>query len=95
MTGIDRRQFQRIALENDAIAIDKSGRELGKVLQASGGGMLIQPTKADVAKTISAGDHLQVTVLEPGTQTSHTIDVVVRFNDGKQIGIEFLGGKST
>ena len=93
MTSIDRRQFQRITLTHDAVAIDKSGRELGKVSQASGGGMMISPVKNEIAATIAIGDRLQVTILEPDTQTSHTIDVIVKFNNGHQIGIEFVSGK--
>ncbi|MCU1310794.1 MAG: hypothetical protein JWO20_1919 [Candidatus Angelobacter sp.] len=91
--GIDRRTFQRIPLTDDAIAVDDTGRELGKVSQASGGGMTIHPPNREVADSLSLGQRLQVTVMEPGTQTSNTIDVVVRYHDGEKIGFEFVTGK--
>jgi hypothetical protein len=90
--GIDRRSFQRIPLTDHAIAVDQSGRELGKVSQASGGGMMIHPNR-EVADSLSLGQRLQVTIMEPDTQTSNTIDVVVRYHDGEKIGFEFVTGK--
>jgi len=91
--GIDRRSFQRIPLADHAIAIDEAGRELGKVSQASGGGMMIHSPNREVAGSISLGQRLRVTVMEPETQTSNTIDVVVRYHDGEKIGFEFITGK--
>jgi hypothetical protein len=90
--GIDRRNFQRIHLTDHAVAVDSSGRELGKVSQAGGGGMMIKPPNKGVADTLSMGQRLQVTIMEPDTQTKHTIDVVVRYHDGEKIGVEFVTG---
>jgi hypothetical protein len=91
--GIDRRQFQRLPLTDDAVAVDKDGRELGKVSQASGGGMMIKPANRGVADSLSMGQQLQVTIMEPASQTANTIDVVVRYHDGEKIGFEFVTGK--
>jgi hypothetical protein len=90
---IDRRQFQRLELSDDAIAVDKSGRELGKVTQASGGGMMVVPKSAEIAKSLTQGERVQITVMEPGSQTRHTIDMVVRYSSVEKIGLEFVGGK--
>ena len=90
--GIDRRQFQRIPLKENAIAVDSAGRELGKVSQAGGGGMMIYPPNRDVADSLALGQRLQVTILEPGSQTAHTMDVVIRYHDGEKIGFEFVSG---
>lgn len=91
-TVIDRRKFDRIELTEDAIAIDENGRELGKVRQAGGGGMLIIMAGEDVASTLKMGDRMRITVAEPKSQTSHTIDIVVRYHDKNQIGCEFVTG---
>lgn len=93
-TPIDRRKFDRIELTEDARALDQSGRELGKVRQAGGGGMLIISASADVAKELAIGEKRRISVVEPSTKTSHTIDVIVRYNDQNQIGCEFLTGPS-
>ena len=91
--GIDRRNFQRLPLADHAVAVDATGRELGKVSQASGGGMMIHPPNREVADSLSLGQRLQVTIMEPESQTSNTIDVVVRYHDGEKIGFEFNTGK--
>jgi hypothetical protein len=73
--------------------VDKDGRELGQVSQASGGGMMIKPANRAVADSLSMGQQLQVTIMEPGSQTANTIGVVVRYHDGEKIGFEFVTGK--
>ena len=93
-TGINRRQFERLVLSEDAAAIDESGRELGTVRETSGGGMMINAHSDDIAESLSIGQRLQVTVREPKTQTAHTIDIAIRYKDGRQIGVEFVTGKS-
>jgi hypothetical protein len=93
-SGSDRRQFERLDLSDDAIAVDASGRELGKVTQASGGGMMIKPKSADIATSLPVGERVTITVMEPGSQTRHTIDMVVRYSSAEQIGLEFIGGKA-
>ena len=90
----DRRKFERLELSDDAIAIDKTGRELGKVTQASGGGMMVKPKSADIATSMPKGERVTITVMEPGSQTRHTIDMVVRYSSSEQIGLEFVGGKA-
>jgi hypothetical protein len=92
-TGINRRQFERLVLSDEAVAVDKDGAELGKVSQAGGGGMLIQAHSAKVADSLSIGRKLQITVIETKLQTSHTIDVVVRHREGNYIGVEFVTGQ--
>jgi len=88
---INRRRFERLEINEDAVAIDEHGRELGKISQASGGGMLIMTTSKEMAESLKVGQKLRVTVLEPGTASasSLTIDVVVRYHDGKAVGLEF------
>ena len=68
-SGSDRRQFERLDLSDDAFAVDASGRELGKVTQASGGGMMIKPKSADIATSLPVGERVTITVMEPGSQT--------------------------
>jgi hypothetical protein len=91
-TGFERRQFKRIDLSEDAYAVDGSGRELGKVRQAGGGGMLIEAATPAIAKSLHLGDRIAVTIMEPKSQTSNAIDVIVRYKDGQQVGVEFITG---
>jgi hypothetical protein len=89
---LDRRSHQRLELTSTTIAVDSEGRLLGRISHAGGGGMQIEP-KPGVAELLPNGTVLRVTVMEPDSQTSHVIDVVVRYNDGKSIGVEFVTGK--
>ena len=84
----DRRQFLRIQVPADAEALDEQGKKLGKVEEAGGGGMRI---RVDGEAAVPAvGARLKITVVEPGTNhVIHTANVVVRFSDGKALGLEF------
>jgi hypothetical protein len=91
--GIERRQFPRLQLSELAYAVDDSGRELGKVSQASGGGMLIKTASETLAGSFKVGDKLRITIIEPGSQASNTIDIVIRYIDKKVMGVEFVTGQ--
>jgi len=86
----ERRQFPRLHLTENTYAVDANGRELGKVSEASGGGMLIRV--ADEKHGLNVGDRVQLSVLEPKSQTSNTIDVLVRYVKGNEVGVEFVTG---
>jgi hypothetical protein len=90
--SIDRRQFPRLEISPEAYAVDAKGRELGKVSYAGGGGMLITANSSEAAQSLEPGKRLSVTVMEPHSQTSNRIDVVVRYRDGNNVGVEFVGG---
>ncbi len=92
MTDINRRQFPRISLSDEAVAMDPQGLCLGRVKQASGGGMSIEMDSAEVREAMKLGKRLTVTILEPGLGTSNTLDVVVRHRLGNRIGVEFVSG---
>ena len=90
----NRRVFKRLMLSDDVIAVDETGRELGKVSETSGGGMMIAAHSQEIADSLPLGKKMQVTVKEPQSQTSNTIDIVVRHKAGTKIGVEFVTGKS-
>jgi hypothetical protein len=88
----DRRQFERLLLPDDAVALDESGRRLGRVSQAGGGGMLILLEVP--AAEFQVGQRLRVTVLEPATSIMHTLDIRVRYLHSDSLGVEFVAGES-
>lgn len=91
--GRERRQFERLELPDDAVAIDDSGRELGRVAQAGGGGMLIHTGSEKAAAGFQPGQKLRITVVEPRSDNRHTLSVVVRYSKGPDVGVEFAGGQ--
>jgi hypothetical protein len=84
-----RRRFQRIALPEEAIAIDQAGHQLGRVCQVSGGGFLIYPALA-VAR-MPVGQRMTITVVEPPTNTSNSVNVEVRYHNANAVGVSFVG----
>jgi len=95
MSDQNRRRHERLSMTEHAIALDDKGRELGKVVKAGGGGVTIESASSDAAARVPMGERLQVTILEPGTQTRNTIDMILRHRVGTQLGFEFVTGKST
>lgn len=85
----DRRQFLRIRVPEDAVALDEEGKKLGRVEEAGGGGLRVR-LEAE-AKPPAAGSRTQITVVEPGSNNViHTAKVLVRYCDGTTLGLEFL-----
>ncbi|MFB3917932.1 MAG: PilZ domain-containing protein [Terriglobales bacterium] len=91
MSYPDRRQFERLALPDDAVALDDSGRRLGLVSHAGGGGMQIRLEVPP--EEFAIGMRLRVNVREPATNINHSIDVVVRYIQSNSLGVEFVTGK--
>jgi hypothetical protein len=89
---VERRQFERLDLSEDALVKDERGQRLGRVTQASGGGMLIALEVP--VEQFALGSRMRVTISEPATQAEeHTIDVVVRYRQPGAIGVEFVTGR--
>lgn len=91
----EQRRFERLQLPEDALAVDDAGRELGRVAQAGGGGMLIHTGSEQAAAGFQAGQRLRITVVEPRSDNRHTLSVVVRYRKGEAVGVEFAGGEET
>lgn len=85
----NRRQFLRIQVPADAVALDEQGKKLGRVEEAGGGGMRIR-LEAE-GKAPAEGSRIKITVVEPGTDhVIHTANVLVRYCQGALLGLEFL-----
>jgi hypothetical protein len=95
MSEQDRRKHERLHMTEHAVAVDRDGREIGKVVQAGGGGMTVEASSTEAAERMPMGERLQITIFEPGSQTRNTIDMVLRHRVGTQLGFEFVTGKST
>jgi hypothetical protein len=92
--SLNRRQFERLRLSEDAIALHESGQKLGKVSSAGGGGFLIYPTSPEASGLLTPGKRLTITVHEPKQNINSTVDVEVRYREGQAVGVEFVGGEA-
>ena len=88
----ERRQFERLAMSEDAIVFDQGGHRLGVVTQVSGSGMQVRLEAA--GQQFRLGQQMRIRVLEPATQAQHSIDVVVRSCLTELLGMEFITGSS-
>jgi hypothetical protein len=91
--SLKRRQFERLKLSEDAIALHSSGTKLGKVSSAGGGGFLIYPTSPEASGLLTPGRRLTITVHEPKQNVNSVVDVEVRYIEGQAVGVEFVGGE--
>ncbi len=88
--GSDRRQFERLEISEEAVAIDENGRKLGRVSHAGGGGMTIM-LDSEFGQTFAPGSRLRIVVEETSTAIRHTVSVEVRYCLGNEVGVEFVG----
>ena len=85
----NRRQFLRIQVPDDAVALDEQGKKLGRVEEAGGGGLRVRMEPEE--QPPAAGSRIKITVVEPGTnKVIHTASVLVRYSDGAALGLEFV-----
>ena len=84
------RKFPRLEISEEARVQDESGRELGIVSEVSGNGMGLLTSSLAVAQSLELGQRMRVTIVEPGSRATNVANVVVRFRDGKKVGMEFV-----
>jgi hypothetical protein len=91
----EKRAFQRFPIAEHAVVLDERGAALGHVVTAGGGGMTIQAESAAIAQKLEPGHALRVTIVEPDNKVSNTLDVVIRYRTGSEIGVQFVSGSET
>ncbi|HET8667823.1 MAG TPA: PilZ domain-containing protein [Terriglobales bacterium] len=89
----NRRQFERLQLPAEAIAVNEAGQRLGLVAQAGGGGMSISLDSDVSPEQFPAGTRLRITIVEPAQDIRHTLDVEVRYVARNVVGLEFVTGR--
>jgi hypothetical protein len=91
----EKRAFERFAIAEQAIVTDEKGATLGHVEKVGGGGMTLRAESAAVAQKLEPGHALRVTIVEPSNQVSNTLDVVIRYRSGSEVGVQFVSGSET
>jgi len=85
----ERRQFPRLKLPEDTLAVDESLRQLGKVEEAGGGGLTIRADSEEQLAGLDPGRKLKLSIVEASGQVLHSVEVVVRYRKGTTVGVEF------
>jgi hypothetical protein len=86
----NRREFPRLEISEEARVYDENGRELGKVAQVSGNGMNIEISSRQVAESLEPGRRMRITVVEPGSQATNILEIIVHRLEGGKVGMEFV-----
>jgi len=91
----EKRAFPRFDISDHAIVTDEKGATLGHVEKVGGGGMTLRAESAAVAQKLEPGHALRVTIVEPDNKVSNTLDVVIRYRQGTEVGVQFVSGSET
>jgi hypothetical protein len=91
----NRRQFERFPISDHAVVVDEQGKTLGRVSLAGGGGMTIHAESAEIAERLEPGHQIRLTIVEPNNKVSNTLDVVIRYRKGSEVGVQFVSGSET
>jgi hypothetical protein len=86
----ERRAYARISLPAIAFAVDINGDEMGRVVDISAGGLLLDPASPWARVALTKGQQLVVTVVEPATGNKTEMNVEVRHINSQSIGLRFL-----
>ncbi len=86
----DRREFGRIELPATAFALSVLGKELGRVVEISGGGLQLNPATAWARVFLTKGQQLVISIVEPATANQTDVAVEVRYIRSHCIGLRFL-----
>ncbi len=86
----DRRQFERLSIPDEALAIDENGRRLGRVSHVGGGGMTINLEPSLEQSVFVPGSRLRVVVQESATGIRHQLSIEVRYRCNGDLGVEFV-----
>lgn len=90
----NRRQFERLSMSGEAIALNEAGQRLGLVAQAGGGGMSVLLDTGVPTDEFVPGVRLNITVVEPLKNIRHTLPVEVRYLADGVVGLAFASLQS-
>jgi hypothetical protein len=87
---VERRRFPRLLASEDARVLNLKGTEIGRIADASAGGVSVQCATDAIAERLEEEGQLRVIIVEPRTQASRTVDVAVRHREGRRVGMEYV-----
>lgn len=86
-----RRRFPRLDIAEEMHAYDQNGNLLGLISQIGGGGINLEAASESLAESLQLGSRLRIKIVESDSQNVHTVDVIVRNREGRNIGLQFAG----
>jgi hypothetical protein len=87
---LERTRFPRLLASEDARALNLKGAELGRISQANSDGVFIECSSDAIADRLVEEGELRIVIVEPRSQASSSVDVVVRHREGRQVCLEYV-----
>lgn len=86
---LNQRQFPRLKVTEQAIAVNERGLQLGRVKEVGAGGMTIVAASQEALLLMPVGRKMRVNVIEPGSKTTTTLHIEVLYVRDKNVGVKF------
>ncbi len=87
--GLEQRQFPRLKITEQAVAVNERGLQLGKVKEVGAGGMTIVAANDEALLLMPVGRKMRVNVIEPGSKTTTTLHIEVLYVRKNEVGVKF------
>lgn len=87
--GWEQRQFQRLKVTEQMVAVNERGLQLGKLKEVGAGGMTIVAANKEALLLMPVGRKMLINVIEPGTKTTTPVNVEVLYVKDNNVGVKF------
>ena len=87
--ALEQRQFPRVKITEQAVAVNERGLQLGKVKEVGAGGMMISAANQEALLLMPVGRKMRINVIEPGTKTTTPLNIEILYVRGDDVGVKF------
>lgn len=84
-----RRQFPRVKVTEQAVAVNDRGLQLGKVKEVGAGGMMITAASQEALMLMPVGRKMRINVIEPGSKTTTPLSIEILYVRNNDVGVKF------
>ena len=85
----ENRQFPRLKITEQAVAVNDRGLQLGKVKEVGAGGMMITAANQEALMLMPVGRKMRINVVEPGLKTTTPLNVEILYVRTNDVGMKF------
>lgn len=86
---VENRQFLRLKVTEQAVAVNDRGLQLGKVTEVGAGGMMITAANQEALMLMPVGRRMRISVVEPGLKTTTPLNVEILYVRTNDVGMKF------
>ncbi len=87
--ALEQRQFPRMKITEQAVAVNERGLQLGKVKEVGAGGMMVAAANKEALMLMPVGRRMRINIIEPGSKTTTPLNVEVLYVRDNNVGLKF------